>query len=541
MHKKSHNNAQLLLAIMAIVTSVLAIISYGSLIKQTNYKDNKTNETFNVLVAEDNRDIVYLIDEYMTLNYPDTTLNIDYDTTIGVIDRLNQDNAYDMVWLSNSIWMYMLDGTSTVNNQKSTYITPIVYGVKESKAKELGFMNKDVYMRDILDAINNDELSFIMSSCTQTNTGASAYLGIISTLSGNPNVLKNEDIQKPELLESLKETFSKINRASGDDKYTIEQFETKDLDCIVTYEYELIQMNQRRQELGLEPIYAIYPVDGVSFSDAPIAYVDRKDEKKFEVYTELKNYITSTECISKLYNTGRRAGYGWEIDSNYKKVFNSNWGIINNKFISTIKYPSDKIIKKSFSLYQTALKKPSITVFCLDYSGSMMGQGVEELRDAFDKLMDDDFANKNFIDFGDSDYIGYVAFSSDIRGSELVASNKKESLIESLNSLEPNGGTDIYIGMNTSEIMIMDKLKELGADESDYNLAIVLMTDGQSSDANLDSWKSAREGLSIPVFSITFGDASTWQLDQVSEFTSGQTFDGKKNLIKAFKTVRGYN
>lgn len=533
-----HRKSLLWIILLSIASMILT-----SCVGSSYSENNKHNDidTFNVLVAEDNRDVAYLIEEYLMENYPDITYTVDYDTTIGVIDTLNQKNNYDMVWLSNSIWMYMLDGTSTVNNQKSTYITPIVYGVKESKAKELGFINKEVYMEDILDAINNDKMSFIMSSCTQTNTGASAYLGIISTLSGNPDVLKKSDIEKAELKDELKQTFSKLNQASGDDSYTMEQFEKKDLDCIVTSEYSLIQLNEKRQELGLEPIYAIYPVDGVSFSDSPIAYVDRKNTDKFEIYSGIKQYLTSEAAMKSLYKTGRRAGYGGEIHKDYRTVFNSEWGIINNKFISTIKYPSDKIIKDAFSLYQIALKKPSITVFCLDYSGSMDGEGEEELRNAIDNLMDDNFASRNFIDFGDSDYIGYVAFSSDIRGSKLVASNEKESLIESLDMLEPNGGTDIYLGMNTSEVMIMDKLNELGANESDYNLAIVLMTDGQSSDTNLENWKTARVGVDIPVFSITFGDASTWQLDQISIFTGGQTFDGKKNLIKAFKTVRGYN
>lgn len=496
---------------------------------------------FKVLISEDNEDVAYLIHEYFDNNYKNAGVITDFDTTMGVIDTLNQENDYDAVWLSNSIWMYMLNGTSTVNNQKSTYITPIVYGIKESKAKELGFLNKEVYMKNILDAINNDEISFIMSSCTQTNTGASAYLGILSTLSGNPDVLQKSHIENPELLESLKKTFSKVTRASGNDKYTIEQFEIDNIDCIVTSECELIQLNEKRVTNGLEPIYAIYPVDGVSFSDSPIAYIDRNNQNKLDVYTGLKQYLTSEECINKLYETGRRAGYGGEINQEYTAKFNSEWGIINNKFISTVKYPSDKIIREAFSLYQTALKKPSITVFCMDYSGSMKGAGEEQLRNAFDNLMDDEYAQNNFIEFGDEDYIGFVAFSSEIIASSLEKSKDKDKLIETINELQPSGGTDMYKGLNASEVLIEDTMNSLGLSEEDYNLAIVLMTDGQSSTTNADAWQRARTYLRMPVFSITFGDASVGQLNAVSLYTGGQTFDGKRDLLKAFKTVRGYN
>ena len=45
----------------------------------------------------------------------------------------------------------------------------------------------------------------------------------------------------------------------------------------------------------------------------------------------------------------------------------------------------------------------------------------------------------------------------------------------------------------------------------------------------------------IPVYGILFGDASDYQLLEISELTGGKVFDGKLNLLEAFKEVRGYN
>ena len=45
----------------------------------------------------------------------------------------------------------------------------------------------------------------------------------------------------------------------------------------------------------------------------------------------------------------------------------------------------------------------------------------------------------------------------------------------------------------------------------------------------------------IPVYSIMFGNASSRQLTNISDLTSGKVFDGRTNLLEAFKTVRGYN
>jgi len=47
--------------------------------------------------------------------------------------------------------------------------------------------------------------------------------------------------------------------------------------------------------------------------------------------------------------------------------------------------------------------------------------------------------------------------------------------------------------------------------------------------------------IKIPVYSIMFGSADSDQLEEIAELTHGKVFDGRSNLLEAFKTVRGYN
>jgi Ca-activated chloride channel family protein len=49
------------------------------------------------------------------------------------------------------------------------------------------------------------------------------------------------------------------------------------------------------------------------------------------------------------------------------------------------------------------------------------------------------------------------------------------------------------------------------------------------------------EDLDVPVFSIMFGDANQTQLDSLAELTRARVFDGKTDLIGAFKNAKGYN
>ena len=69
------------------------------------------------------------------------------------------------------------------------------------------------------------------------------------------------------------------------------------------------------------------------------------------------------------------------------------------------------------------------------------------------------------------------------------------------------------------------------------------MTDGE---ANIGSFKDVEKvyksnKYNIPIYSITFGSASEEQLEELAELTNAKVFDGRTDLLRAFKEVRGYN
>ena len=122
----------------------------------------------------------------------DIELTIEHADDLEAVDLLKENGLhYDGVWLSNSTWIYMLDGVKT-SNSKSININPVVFGIKKSKAEELGFVGRDVKNSDIVNAIKNKKLKYVMSSVTKTNTGLIAYLGFLNSLAGSPEILTSE-------------------------------------------------------------------------------------------------------------------------------------------------------------------------------------------------------------------------------------------------------------------------------------------------------------------------------------------------------------
>ena len=48
---------------------------------------------------------------------------------------------------------------NVVKHDKSIFTSPVVFGIKQSKAEELGFTNKDVMVEDILQAVEQNRLT----------------------------------------------------------------------------------------------------------------------------------------------------------------------------------------------------------------------------------------------------------------------------------------------------------------------------------------------------------------------------------------------
>jgi ABC-type Fe3+ transport system substrate-binding protein len=295
--------------LIAIIVILILIVAQNVTNKSRDSNKYITRgKTFRLISSSENADLEQTLQEFARKN--NIKLSIDYAGTIDIMEKLNNKEQYDAVWTSNSIWLYMLDKSVSVKNSKSTSINPVVFGIKKSKAKELGFIDKEVSTKDILTEIQNGKLKFSMSSATQTNTGATAYLGFLATLAGNPEILKVEDLDNVELRENVKNLFSGVTRTSGSEEFLEEMFIKGDYEAVVTYETSIININKKLEEQGREPLYIIYAKDGVSISDSPLAYIDNSDKDKLEIFEKLQSYILSEEGQQELLKTGRRVWYG---------------------------------------------------------------------------------------------------------------------------------------------------------------------------------------------------------------------------------------
>lgn len=535
-NKKMSTYSKLLIALFALIILISIFKPSGKQgQKSSNSEQVSNSKTFRIIASQENQNLEEIVKNYS--NKKGYDVDFEYAGSIEIMQKLNKGEVYDAVWLSNSIWGYMLDSTVKMTNSKCTNISPVIFGIKKSKADELGFVGKTVYTKDIVQAIQDGKLKFSMSNPTVTNSGASAYLGMLSTLAGNPEVLTKEHLENEELKENLKTLFSGMERSSGDEEFLEELFLNGDYEAVVAYESSIIDINKKLEEKGEETLYAIYPVDGVSISDSPFAYIDNKNKNKKEVFEDIQSYILSNEGQKLLQEKGKRTWYGGINENVDKTIFNPDWGIDTNRYISPIKYPSTEVIKLALNMYQNELRKPVHIVFCLDYSGSMFGEGEKQLKESMDYILTDKASN-DFIQFATDDKVDIIPFASDANetwsGTNVTQST---DLLDKINNYQIGGTTALYTACQRAiEILSQEDMNK-------YNVSVVLMTDGLG---NVGSYRELNEtykriNKQIPIYSIMFGDASENQLNEIAKMSNGKVFDGKTDLIKAFKQVRGYN
>ncbi len=118
-----------------------------------------------------------------------------YKGSVDIMSMLKtgEIEEYDAVWPANSIWINIGDENRIVKHTQSIMTSPVVFGIQKDIAENLGFVDAQVSVSDILDAVNADKFKFIMTSATQSNSGATAYLGFLHALSGKQETLVMED------------------------------------------------------------------------------------------------------------------------------------------------------------------------------------------------------------------------------------------------------------------------------------------------------------------------------------------------------------
>ena len=527
------------LALIAIAVVVLIMLPTGG-----------SRTQLSIVSGSENRGLEPIITEWADDNRVDVSV-----TYLGSVDISREvsrgtEAAHDAVWPAHSLWIELGDTQKVVKHRASILRSPVVLGLRRSIAEDLGWTGRDdITIQMIAEEARKGTFRLAMTSATQSNSGASAYIGFLYALSGNPDILTMENLADPETQDKVRDLLAQVDRSSGSSGWLADALVANPgaYDAMINYEAIVLEANEELSRARQEPLYLIYPANGLAVADSPLGYISKGDADKEEAFLALQEHLLTPEVQDELLRAGRRTGLiGATQEADNAPIWNADWGADLTRAIAPVPTPEGAVIQEALRLYQTDLRKPSLTVWVLDVSGSMEGEPLAQLKEAMRLLLDPEAAALNLLQPSSRDITIILPFNNGTFAPLTVEGAAPEDLARAMamvNQLQSGGGTDLYRAIAVA----FEGLIPYAEDGTlfDYLPAIVAMTDGASEIDNRPALFNYMKDLGfptdVPVHAVAFGAADEAQLKELNEATIGRLFRAGDDLAKALRSAKGYN
>ncbi|HEY6224129.1 MAG TPA: substrate-binding domain-containing protein [Gemmatimonadales bacterium] len=466
------------------------------------------------------------------------SLDLQYSGTLAGIDRLNAGESFDAVWFSHAKYLILSDaGRNRVKAQEKIMLSPVILGVRESKARAFGWVNNpEVTWADVAAKVRAGVLRYAMTNPTASNSGFSAVIGVTAALSRSTSALTSADINTA----ALKDFFQGQALTAGSSGWLAESYvrDQDRLDGMINYESILLSLNRGGQLR--EPLVLIYPKEGIVTADYPLVLLN---EAKRDAYTRLVQYLRGADFQRTLMSATFRRPVNPDVRLD---------PVFPRSLIIELPFPADlAVVDGILDSYLSEQRRPAHSYFLLDVSGSMHGPRLAQLQAALNTLAGDDSSiTGRFARFQPRERVTVLTFSDRLvdhqsfeLGTAAQAPRVRTAIKQYAAGLGTGGRTAIFSSL---EATYREALAARGADPQRY-FSIVLMTDGESNmGETMSDFRRFYLGLpradqDIKVFPILFGEAKPEELQAIATMTGGRMFNGTQGgLASLFKEIRGY-
>jgi Ca-activated chloride channel family protein len=462
-----------------------------------------------------------------------------YSGTLDAVDRIANGEKYDSLWVSHGKYLAMnANLKDRIVAQEKTMLSPVLLGLRASKAHALGWDTQEPTWKDIADAAKAGKFTFGMTNPTSSNTGLTATIGLAAALAKNPDALTEADLSNPRLADFFKGQAL----TSGSSGWLAEAYERDPsrVDGIINYESVLLSMNKERKLP--EPLTLVYPKEGIITADYPLMLLNsakRADYDKLIAFLRSKDFQTkmSAATLRRPVNPDAMAA-----------------GVIPHRTLIELPFPGQPtLITALLDTFLSDIRVPASSRYLLDLSGSMGGDRINGLKDAMRLLASNSAGpTDRYARFQNREEVGIITFSTEpaptrmfLMGSMPDQNTRTRAEITAfVNSLHTGGSTAIYSSLQQA---LVELARERSASRQPRYYTVLLMTDGANNrfpDAGeFRSWYQDQGDVvhGIRVFPILFGEGNQRDLGEIAEMTGGRLFDSSsRSLAAVFKEIRSY-
>ncbi|MBO3747775.1 VWA domain-containing protein [Streptosporangiaceae bacterium NEAU-GS5] len=516
------------LAGLLLLSSLVACSSSGG----SGDDEPDSPDTLRVLAGSEVKDLVPLLEE------SGVKVKLSYTGTLDGAEQVAGGavkGKYDAIWFSSNRYLSLIDGASAqLSTQTKIMASPVVLGLRASKASELGWNTKQVTWADITAAAAAKKFTFGMTNPASSNSGFSALVGVAAALSNTGDALDRQQIAAVE--PKLKEFFSAQTLTAGSSGWLADAYPTANgVDGLINYESVLLAMNASGKLK--EPLTIIYPSDGVVTADYPLTLLSSAATPKRALYAKLAAWLRTPATQQKIMTTTNRRPIIPDVRPDQR---------FGTRTLLELPFPNRRsAADELISAYLNEVRRPSRTVFVLDTSGSMEGERLDGLKRALTALTGGDTsASGTFARFRNRETVTLLPFNNAPQQSQTFTLPEGDSspvltqIRQYSDRLFASGGTAIFDSLRAAYEQTERTLKP------DEFTSIVLMSDGENTDgSSYDDFASYYQTTprNIRTFVVLFGDSNSEEMSKVATLTGGAAFDARSgSLASAFKEIRGY-
>jgi Ca-activated chloride channel family protein len=526
------------------VSAVMAASAVASLAALTGSCHSSTNESavpanaFTILAGSELKDIETGLNDDIH-GATGLALVFSYSGTLDAVDRIAAGNQFDALWVSHGKYLAMNDALKgRILAQEKTMLSPVLLGLKTSKAHTLGWDTAEPTWKDIADAAKAGKFTFGMTNPTSSNTGLTATIGLAAALAKNPDALTETDLKNPRIADFFKgQTLT-----SGSSGWLADVYlrDPSKVDGIVNYESVLLTLNAGGKLP--EPLTLVYPKEGIITADYPLMLLNaakRADYDKLVAYLRSKDFQTKMSA-----QTLRRPVNADAVPAS----------AIPKRTLIELPFPGQvALITSLLDNFLSDVRIPGSSRYVLDLSGSMGGDRIASLKQAMLMLASNpSVASEHYARFQNREEVGIITFSNEPAPTVMFPmgstpeqnAQTRTAITQFIGPLSAGGGTAIYSSVQRA---LLELGRERDRDKEKRYYTVVLMTDGENNDglsrSEFAGWyRSAGSSVrGIPVFPILFGEGNARALGELADLTGGRLFDSRSTRLAAvFKEIRGY-
>ncbi|GAA1855268.1 vWA domain-containing protein [Myceligenerans crystallogenes] len=450
---------------------------------------------------------------------------------------LEQPDRYDAAWLASDAYFQLRSGDWPEDRplplREPIMSTPVVLGLRPEAADALRRTAPDpdhLSWADVADQAAAGTLSYGMADPARSFSGLAAMVGVATAAAGTGTALRADDVACNRLGGFLAgRTLEAPDSRRLADAYRADPAAA---DGLIGYESVLLGLNEQLAE----PLEIIQPQDGIVMADYPLMLLDPRRRTAFDAVV---GHLTAPRTQRELMTTTLRR----PVDPEVPRL-----DVLRGELGNALYFPGDPgVVDQLVAAARDA--GPGTTVLALDFSRSMRGGRIAELRATLGGLAGQDrSATGRFVRFYRGETVVVLRFGRGVLERREFAVDDAASLagIEAFAAADEfDGGTAVWSALEEAYAVASDAVAA-----GDGPVTVVLMTDGENNSGTTPEAFTRRyealpaEVRAVPAYTIRYGDADPAELTRIADLTGGRMLDAGPGtddgaLLQAFQETRG--